>query len=321
MGKAKVYHVGLLLWTLLQFLGWVVLLVFAIGIHTQENIDVPSIVAFWIVAPIFLVGGSMLDIVIRGIKGGTLVEKILLTILVSPIRLITEIITLVKLCKESKYGYGAYQRGNYTSDYFLNRLFYILNSRSAKKDMEIKKPSRKRKLTPEEEEELRIANEARKERERKEKEEKERIYNEKYAKCNIKLVQYGRYGDDDRYWDAKFLNREYRGDGKTKKGYDGTYWDAFFIESLTVDGVKLNKTHFSNHLNFYLTPGVNHKVEIKFYYSVHIYNCKYPTNPPCELPSGAYGKKSYCINQTVTCNINPQQGYRYHIHTNGSAKC
>ena len=311
MGKTKVYHVFVLLWTFLQLVGWIVLVALGVGIHTQQPVDGGSIAFFWIVAPIFLAGGSALDIVIRGVKGGTLIEKILLTILVSPIRWLTEIITLVMLSKKSNYGYYGYQRGNYTSDRFLNRLFYILNNRSAGKDLGPKPKTKP--LTPEEKEKLNAYRKEREEKERLAKEEKDRIYKEKVSKCNMKLVLYGRYGDDDRFWDGNFLNRGYTGDGIQKKSYDGTYMDAFFVESLKIDGVKVNAKHFSSHVNFYLTPGVNHTVEAKVYYSVHIYNCKYPTNPPVELPSGYYGKKSYCIAQTVSCNINPQSGYRYHL--------
>ena len=184
MGKTKVYHVFVLLWTFLQLVGWIVLVVLGVGIHTQPTLDAPSIAFFWIVAPIFLVGGSMLDIVIRGIKGGSLIEKILLTILVSPIRWLTEIITLAKLSKAS-YHYG-YQRGNYTSERFLNRFFYILNSRSAGKELGPK--PKVKPLTPEEKEKLDASRREREEKERLAKEEKERIFNEKLSKCDMKLT-------------------------------------------------------------------------------------------------------------------------------------
>ncbi len=128
MTKSGLYHVGCLFFAFFQGLLWLIYIVFAIALAQDGVSDIPTQIFIHIVASHIIVGGSFLDILIRKIDKGTIVERILLSIVVSPFRLIAEIVTIVQF--NTTLHIELFERGLEDDYSFLDRFVYILCNRS-----------------------------------------------------------------------------------------------------------------------------------------------------------------------------------------------
>lgn len=313
MGKTKAYHVGSFFWALAQFAGWVVSIPVTISI-IQDATDFLTPFIVILVESIILFGSLWLDILIRGISKGKWYERILLCLAASPFRLLLEIITSIRLQKASKrnkYSYAPYERGDYKSDYFGNRMFYIFMNKDA--DEEIGKPKPKP-LTPEQRAELELKRKEREEKEAREKAEKEAIFNEKLSKCNVKFVLFGRqsgFKKDTRFWSSDFLHKSMsslnEATGTWPKGY---VEEACLFHSIIIDGKKVNRRSSSVNLNMYLAPG-QHTIKVRVLFNHKVYKNETNLNAPFQPDSSTYGTKIYMLDRTETLYVDIKPGYHY----------
>lgn len=313
------YQIGVLVWSIFQFITFLFYIILFTGSLSSGDDTVVFLVIAGIVG--FFVG-TLIDMKIRNIHHGNVVFRFIFTALVGPIRMFAQIFTVIKMNKVGKDN-EIFAKGQYKY-YLLNNLWYILFNYDNENELISAGRKAKIKKAREDAETRRKESEAREAKRRAQLDQlKTQIDN-----CNVKFVAFGEYEGGKKFWDSKFLNRDLisknywdketgvsnciNDPGNLKNNY-GDCINAFFIRSLKVDGVKLNSRPFSNHLSFNLKPGM-HKVEVSFYFSYEHSGWNVNTNLPSDLwPTDTPKNKSGIIDKTLTLNVEIKPGYKYHL--------
>ena len=310
------YQIGCTIWASLQFLGYLMFFIMLSPTATEGDSRIFVIV----VGAIVIFVGTIIDMKIRDISHGTVVGRFLSTLLVGFLRLPAQIFTLVQMGRKGK-DEEIFEKGNY-KPYILNKWFYILFNHdheqtlvSAKAKQRIKDneaAAAKRKADYEAREAARKAELAK--------------FKAEADHCNVKFVAYGDYDNEGRYWDIKFCNNDFistnswnkdtgigYGGIETRKNHWGTTINAFYIKEIKVNGVRINKVPFSNHLNFNLKPGT-YKIDVSFYFARNHSGWHGGDVSTSDYwPSDTPKDKGGVMEKTVTLNVNIQAGYRYHL--------
>lgn len=251
-----------------------------------------------------------------------MLERLLLCLLVSPIRIVFEVLTIIKIFKDDEY-YG--KRGDYKDKVFLNRCFYVLFNADYP---ELLLSENVKKKLAEAQERNRQAELKKKQQEEERKAQMAKLQGE-IASCNVKLCLFGslHYDGDgsdlNKYFGANFYNKEYAEKNLWRHTYGATTYvnsdsgrelECFYVKELIVNGVKMNNKVFSDNLNFNLKPGTyNIKISVSIKHKVSGWsrdlNCPIMVTP-ADVPDTKIVKyfKTFELNNVV---IN--QGYKYNL--------